>query len=183
MENKHKHGGKSSESILDKNIILEALKVHSGQTIFDAGCGNGYMSKEFAKLVGSNGKVYSIDIHEESINQFKKDINESNIVVMLCDITKKTSVDDASVELVYLSTVFHGFTALEREGFLSETKRILKDKGVLAIVEINKKNTPFGPPTDIRFSPEELVKAVDLKSKNLVPIGDYFYMQTFLHEI
>ncbi|MGB2928225.1 MAG: hypothetical protein WBB70_04855 [Desulfobacterales bacterium] len=41
---KHRHRGKSSESYLNKDIILKELNIRSGQTILDAGCGNGYMS-------------------------------------------------------------------------------------------------------------------------------------------
>jgi len=55
-EHKHHHRGKSSESILDKNTILSNITITPGQTVLDAGCGDGYMSKEFAKLAGENGK-------------------------------------------------------------------------------------------------------------------------------
>ena len=58
---KHHHRGKSSESILDKVAILKALDVRTGQTILDAGCGNGYMAKEFAELTGETGKVYALE--------------------------------------------------------------------------------------------------------------------------
>lgn len=42
-----------------------------------------------------------------------------------------------------------------------------------------KEETPFGPPLDIRFSPDELKEVITLKSKSLVEVGEYFYMQTF----
>ena len=181
MEKIHKHGGKSSENLLDKNIIIKALKIHPGQNILDAGCGNGYMSKEFAKLVGSAGKIYAIDAYEESIKQLKSETDYGNMAVMLGDITKKTEIEDSSIDLIYLSMVFHGFTSSQRVSFLNEVKRILKPGGILAIVEINKGDTPFGPPTDVRVSPEEMAEKVRLDKETLIKIGDYFYMQTFIH--
>lgn len=54
---KHHHQGKSSESLLDKAQILASLSITPGQVILDAGCGNGYMAKEFAEIpigVGPN---------------------------------------------------------------------------------------------------------------------------------
>jgi hypothetical protein len=49
----------------------------------------------------------------------------------------------------------------------------------LAVVEIQKENTPFGPALDMRFSPGELKEAINLAPETLVEIEPYFYMQTF----
>jgi ubiquinone/menaquinone biosynthesis C-methylase UbiE len=179
MEKIHEHRGKSSESILDENLILKSLTILPGQHILDAGCGDGYMAKEFSKLAGPGGKVYAIDIYEQSINQLRNETATSNITAITGDVTKKTVIESASIDLVYLSTVFHGFTAPQKVGFLREMKRILRPGGILAVVEINKCDTPFGPPSDIRYSPEEIVEAIDLEPEMLTTIGDYFYMQTF----
>lgn len=67
----HHHRGKTSESMLDKKIIIDALSLVPGQTIIDAGCGNGYMAKEFAELVKASGKVYALDIDSIVIDQLK----------------------------------------------------------------------------------------------------------------
>jgi len=182
MTHIHKHGGKSSESMLDKDAILKKLKISAGQNIFDAGCGNGYMSKEFSKLAGTTGTIYAIDDHKHSIKKLKGQVEGTNIKVISGDITKKTEIDDSSIDLVYLSNVFHGFTPTQVRDFLLEIKRILKPNGILAVLEINKDDTPFGPPVDIKYSPEELVKAVDLESETLTKIGEHFYMQTFVYK-
>jgi hypothetical protein len=55
----------------------------------------------------------------------------------------------------------------------------LKQGGILAIIEIKKEVTPFGPPMEIRFSPEELKRILSLTPKNLMDVGAYFYMQMF----
>ena len=39
------------QSLLDEEIILKELNVQLGQTVLDAGGGNGYMAKNFADLV------------------------------------------------------------------------------------------------------------------------------------
>jgi hypothetical protein len=49
----------------------------------------------------------------------------------------------------------------------------------LAIVEIQKQETPFGSPLGFRFSPEQLKQAINLTPKSLVVVGQYFYMQIF----
>ena len=176
---KHSHRGKSSERYLNTDIILKELNISSGQTILDAGCGNGYMSKEFSKLLNNTGKVYALDPDKAALKILKQETKETNIQTIEGDITHRTQIKGSSVDLIYLSTVFHGFSEGERHGFQKEVKHLLKANAVLAIVEIKKEKTPFGPPLHIRFSPDELKKTITLIPKSLVDVGEYFYIQTF----
>ena len=176
---KHHHKGRSSERHLNRDIVLKALNIRSGQTILDAGCGSGYMSKEFSKLLNNTGKVYALDPDKAIIEILTQETKGTNIVTIVGDITRRTQVKDSSVDLIYLSTVFHGFSKDEIDGFQEEVKRLLKPDAVLAIVEFKKIETPFGPPLQIRYSPEELKKAIALTPKSFVEIGEFFYMQTF----
>ena len=175
----HQHRGKSSESFIDKEIILRELSILPGQTILDAGCGNGYMSKEFARVLNHTGKVYALDPDSEALETLKAETKGTNIETIKADITQTTPLEASSVDLVYLSTVFHGFSKDQIAGFQIEIKRLLKPNGCLAIVEVQKKETPFGPPLDIRFTPEELRQTIELPPKVLVEVGEYLYMQIF----
>ena len=178
----HQHSGKSSERLLDKGAILKTLVILPGQVILDAGCGDGYMAKEFSKLTGNDGRVYAIDMYEPSIQSLQNGTVGSNLTAIKGDVTQPIDLEDSSVDLVYLSTVFHGFTDSQRHGFLKEVKRILRPDGILAVVEINKGDTPFGPPMEMRVSPEDLSSIVGLKVQNLIKISAYFYMQTFVNK-
>lgn len=173
--------GKFSEGLLNDEIVLENLNIYPGQTIFDAGCGNGYMAKKFSKLVGNTGKIYALDSDKGAIANFKKEIgNKSNINAFVGDITKRTDLKDASVDLVYLSTVFHIFSDSQIAGFEDEINRILKPKAQLAIININKEETPFGPPVEMRSSPEELRQKLSFVPRKLIEVGEHFYMQLFI---
>ena len=178
-DEKHHHRGKSSKNRLNKDIILKEVNIRSGQTVLDAGCGNGYMSKEFSKLLSNTGIVYALDPDKAAIEILEQETKGTNIETIVGDITQKTQIENASVDLIYLSTVFHGFSKDDIDGFQREVKRLLKPNAVLAIVEIIKEETPFGPPLDIRFSPDELKETITLNPKSLVAVGEYFYMQTF----
>lgn len=65
------------------------------------------------------------------------------------------------------------------QGFIAEVLRILKPGGRLAIVEIEKKETPFGPPLESRWSAEELKKIVPMDPVITVPVAKHFYLQVF----
>ena len=176
---KHHHKGRSSERHLNRDIVLKELNIRSGQTILDAGCGSGYMSKEFSKILNNTGKVFALDPDKAAIEMLKKETKGTNIEPIIGDITKKTKIEDSSVDLIYLSTVFHGFSEGEIDGFQKEVKRLLKPNAVLAIVEFKKVETPFGPPLEIRYSPEELKKTITLTPKFFVEVGEYFYVMAF----
>jgi len=178
-EHKHHHKGKSSERFLNKELIFQTLDIQPGQTILDAGCGNGYMSKIFSEKVTPSGKVYALDPDTESIEVLKKETQGSNIEALVGDITKPSQITPSSVDLVYLSAVIHGFSKEEMKDLLAEARRLLKPNAILAFVEIDKKETPFGPPLNIRFSPEELQELVPLAPLHTVRVGEHFYMQIF----
>jgi ubiquinone/menaquinone biosynthesis C-methylase UbiE len=176
---KHHDRGKSTEQFLDKDVIIHALNIRPGQIILDAGCGNGYMTKEFARQLEGAGKVFALDPDEISINALKSETQGTVVEPFVGDITEQTKLQNASIDLIYLSTVFHGFSENQITGFLKEVRRLLKPKGKLAILEIVKEQTPFGPSLDIRLSPEELKQTINLNPTDLVKAGQYFYMQIF----
>ena len=173
------HRGKSSESFLHKEIILRELNILPGQTILDAGCGNGYMSKEFSRILNNTGKVYALDSDREVIEALRRETERTNIEAIEGDITKTTSLEASSIDLIYLSTVFHEFSEGQIQDFHKEVRRLLKPNARLAIVEIQKVDTRFGPPLDMRLSPEELKQIVTLAPLTKVKVGQYFYMQLF----
>lgn len=175
----HQHRRKSSEKLLDKQIILQFLGIREGFTIIDAGCGNGYMAKEFSKILRGTGKIYAIDPDAEAMEILGKETSGTNIETMTADITTKTKIENSSIDLIYMSTVFHGFSAEQKKSFKNEINRLLKPEGRLAIVEIMKGNTPFGPPVEMRYSAEELKREIDLVPLVTVHAGEYFYMQIF----
>jgi ubiquinone/menaquinone biosynthesis C-methylase UbiE len=178
-ERSHQHKGRFTEGLLNSKLVLKALNIKPGQTILDAGCGNGYMAKLFSKEVGQFGKVYALDLNPNFIEILKNEVEGTNIETIEGDISKPTRLKASSIDIIYLSTVFHVFSQQQRQGFLQEIKRLLKLKAYLAMVEIEKKETPFGPPLNLRYSPEELKKTVPLIPVNTVQVGEHFYMQIF----
>lgn len=175
----HMHREKFTEGLLNNEVILKALNIKAGQIVLDVGCGNGYMSKIFSNLVSRTGKVYALDPDRCFIEVLKNNAKGTNIEAMEGDITTQTKLKRSSVDLIHISTVIHGFSQQQMQGFIQEARRLLKPNAILAIVEIVKKETPFGPPLTMRYSPEELKRIIPMVPGNTVQVGEHFYMQIF----
>jgi ubiquinone/menaquinone biosynthesis C-methylase UbiE len=175
----HSHRGKFTEGLLDNDLILQALDIQAGQVILDAGCGNGYMSKRFSEKVTASGRVIALDPDKHFLAVLARETKGTNIITVAGDITRPTNLQPSSIDLIYISTVIHGFSKNELQGFLRESKRLLKPDSIMAIVEIEKKETPFGPPLSSRYSPEELKEIVPMVPVQTLTVGDHFYMQLF----
>lgn len=178
-EKQRQHVRKFTEGLLKKELIRRALNLKSGQTLLDAGCGNGYMSKFFSVEVTPSGKVYALDANEYFIKTLKDETQGTNIVTIEGDITRTVELYESSIDIIYISTVIHIFSKQQMRGFIREAQRLLKPEALLAIVEIEKKETPFGPPMENRYSPEELMEIVPMVPVDTVLVGEYFYMQLF----
>ena len=171
--------GETTEQLLDLPTILAALDVRPGWTVLDAGCGTGYMARRFAPLVGEGGAVYALDPDAGKIAALEHATVGTVIRPIRAPITRPTPLAAAFVDLIYLSTVVHIFDDAQFAGFLAEAGRLLKPGGKLAIVEIRKGATPYGPPLSMRVSAEELRERIAMRPTATVDVGECFYMQVF----
>jgi ubiquinone/menaquinone biosynthesis C-methylase UbiE len=139
---------------------IKHLNLKEGMNVADVGSGPGRFSIPIAKIVYP-GKVYAIDIDEESleyINKVKKEQNIDNIITIKADITEKIPLEDKSIDFALMVNALHGLIRLNREeNTLNEIKRILKDDGRIGIVEFRKDLLEFGPPEWVRLSEEDTI--------------------------
>ena len=179
---KHFHHGRSSRQILNPSKVLSAIGLKEGETFLDAGSGDGYMSIAASSIVGENGKVYSIDIYEESMNNLINEIENQkikNITPIVADISEKIPIENGIIDICYMANVLHGFVEnKDVDEVMKEIIRIIKPKGIFTVVEFKKEDTAHGPPLNVRITPEEvknIVENYDLTVKSIEDVGKYHY--------
>lgn len=160
MVKKHVHHGKSSRKHLNAEEVLSKIGLSEGDIFLDAGCGDGYFSIAASSIVGDSGKIYAIDIHQDSIYTLKNEIKSksiNNLVPIVADITTKIPLSDESVDKCLIANVLHGFDKnQELDNVISEISRIIKSSGNFYVVEFKKvKGTP-GPPFEVRLSESDI---------------------------
>ena len=173
------HRRRFSDGMLDNDLILRELGLDPGRTVVDAGCGNGYMSMLFAEQVGPSGRVYALDLNIDVFRVTFPEPLPANVSVMECDMTEHIPLADGCVDLVFISTVVHSIPRDRVPGLAGEFGRVIRPGGTLAVVEMAKRETKFGPPVWQRYSPEELQAAFPFRPVKTVDVAEHFYMQLF----
>jgi len=124
-----------------KRRKLKKSGVNEGQTILDLGCGPGRFTLLAARIVGTAGKVYALDIHplHQAIVRVRAKMERlENISTILAD-SSDTGLLDRTIDVVFINDAFHEFA--DKKGTLGEVSRILKPSGILAIDEHEMKES------------------------------------------
>ncbi len=110
---------------------LEKFPLKEGMAVVDYGCGPGRYTLPIARLVGSEGKVFAVDIQPLAISTVrKKAAHESltNIEAILVD-SYNTGIQSSSIDLVLLVDTLHLIG--DCGALFREIHRILKQDGIL----------------------------------------------------
>lgn len=185
MSKKPIGAGKSSFNLIDSIRLFAELPLKEDIIFLDAACGSGAYSIAASEYIGENGRIYSVDLWREGIENLQREIGIKqikNIHAAIADISINIPVESRSIDMCLMATVLHDLVQDgTEEGALQELKRVLKPNGFLAIIEFKKIEGPPGPPVQIRISPDELETMLQphgFRKNNTVEIGPYNYLTT-----
>jgi len=142
----------------DPQEVVLQMGLTQGMRVADLGSGTGHYAKAAAGVVGSDGKVYAIDVQEDVLKHSKTEHGHLHqhhqrgvIEAVWGDIEKHagTHLREHSIDAAILANTL--FQIHHREGMLAEIKRILKPGGKLLVVDWAGAYGGMGP------SPEHVV--------------------------
>ena len=117
---------------------IRKFNIKKGMTVIDYGCGPGRYSVIFSKIVGNEGLVYSVDIHELAIASVVKKIKKKNITNIKASLSTgnddgkyNTKLPDNIADVVCAIDMF--FVIKNPKEFMNEIKRVLKNEGTLIL--------------------------------------------------
>lgn len=130
----------------ENNIKQFGLK--EGEYVADLGAGSGFYTFAAAKIVGEKGRVYAVEVMKELVQTLKNQASEKrlhNIEVVWGDIEELngTKLRDHVADVVILSNIL--FQVEDKLGLINESKRILKPKGRVFIVDWTGPHGGVGP--------------------------------------
>jgi ubiquinone/menaquinone biosynthesis C-methylase UbiE len=115
--------------------LVELLGLKAGQSVADIGAGTGYISWRMARKVGSEGKIYAVEIQREMLDLLERNMKQrdvTNVVSVLGTITDPKLPAD-SIDLVIMVDVYHEFS--HPHEMMQNIVRALKPGGRVAFVE------------------------------------------------
>jgi ubiquinone/menaquinone biosynthesis C-methylase UbiE len=178
------HGGFSLDeatrrSWYNPEAILQDLQ--ADMVFVDVGCGDGFFSILAAKKVGSNGRVYAVDIDASAIEHLKQKAKSEGLL----NITAKVGKAEDTVfcrrcaDFVFYSMDLHDFD--DPEKVLQNAKQMIRPNGRLIDLDWKKQQIPFGPPTSKKLSEEKVAGFMHSAGFTVTDIRDaglYHYLVT-----
>ncbi|MDP3003283.1 MAG: methyltransferase domain-containing protein [Bacteroidales bacterium] len=112
---------------------ISEFGIKPGDTIIDYGCGPGDYIRSVSRLVGEEGLVYAVDIHELAISSVEKLIRKYELKNVRTVLTDSVSVNiaDNEADLIYAIDMFH--MVKDTDSFLKGLCRITSANGFLII--------------------------------------------------
>jgi ubiquinone/menaquinone biosynthesis C-methylase UbiE len=148
--------------------LIKALKLKSGDTVCDMGCGNGYYTLKMAKLVGKTGRILAVDIQPEMLHLLELRSKEYGVgnVEPVQGTVADPKLPDAEVDLILLVDVYHEFSYPEQ--MLRAMRKALKPHGRLALVEFRLEDPSVPIKLEHKMSKEQIMKEIPSSGFKLV---------------
>ena len=160
--------------------VLTALDIKPGEIIADIGAGSGYFTFRLARHVSERGTVYAVDVSPDMIlhiNRAIRDLKVTNVFSILAE-PDDPLLPVASVDRFFFSDSWHHIQ--NQTKYLSLMKKMLKPNGEVVMIDFDKKETPVGPPLEMRIAREDLIKQMTSNGFRLAKEHTFLPYQYFL---
>ena len=148
---------------LNPEKIIEEWDIRPGDLIADFGCGAGFFSIPLGKRVGSNGRVYALDIRSEALEAVRAKIklfHLFNVEPSRADLERErgSGLKSETIDKVIIANIL--FQAENKKSIAEEAHRILKPGGSIIVIEWNEEKA--GPVLPSKLDSGDKVASVVL---------------------
>ncbi len=160
--------------------VIESLEIQPGDRVADIGSGDGYFTFQLAEAVGTNGKVYAVEVDEELVDELTRKARDGgydNVVVVQGEYDDPL-LPDGEIDLVFLCNSYHHIK--DRVAYFDQMRKDLSPKGRVAVIDLKvsflvRLLAPAGHWTTVETMTVEMQKANYSRRHNF----DYLPAQNF----
>ena len=166
---------------MNPDKIVSEFGIKEGMMVADFGSGAGYFTILLAQRVGTNGKVYALDIQESALDNVRvkaKSAGLENVETIRSnlEVLGSSGLADNSQDIVLLANIL--FQSEQKAEIIKEAVRVLKDGGFLVVIDWKRAAGGFGPPDNLRtdeIAMRSLVLGEGLVFENDIDAGQFHY--------
>ncbi|MGE5422749.1 MAG: class I SAM-dependent methyltransferase [Ignavibacteriales bacterium] len=160
---------------LSPKETLIRMSLGKDDVVCDIGAGTGVFTIPAAQI--TKNAVFALDTKDEllEIIRDKAQSHQLTNIKTVKVMDNSYDIQEGSVDFIILVTVLHEIA--NKDAFLTEIKRIMKNTARLSIIELHK-HTSVGPPNAPRLSMDEVTticKEVGFYSINEFNLGKNYY--------
>jgi SAM-dependent methyltransferase len=142
-------------------LLMDALHIRRGATVADIGSGTGYFTWRLAEQVGSEGKVYAVDVQQSMLDLTRAAVEQRKLrnVEYVLATERSPRLPERSLDLVFIAYAYHEFG--DPEAMMASIRRALKPGGRVVILEYAKESNiaPASPLHKMSF--EEIRREIE----------------------
>lgn len=165
--------------------VVEQLGLSDGMVVADLGTGSGFYAIEAGRKVAPTGKVYAVDIQRDLLDRLRSEAGRAHVrdvEIISGDLEKigGTKIREGSVDRVIAANVL--FMIEDKKSFVSEIKRILKQKGAALLVDWSASFSQMGPHSDhvvYKDKAIQLFSEAGFKVEKEISAGSHHYGMIF----
>jgi ubiquinone/menaquinone biosynthesis C-methylase UbiE len=118
--------------------VVARLAIEPGDRVADLGAGGGYFTFRLADAVGSQGRVYAVDVDEsmtDYLSERAREQGRQNVEVILGEYDDP-KLPDGTIDLIFTSNTYHHLE--DREAYFENVREALAPDGRVAIIDFNE---------------------------------------------
>ena len=140
----------------DPPRFLSRFAIRPGEAVLDLGAGPGFWTFPLADMVGDKGTVWALDVSKDMLDAIAKRNPPGQVRLLQAELPG-INLPDSIIDWIWAAFVFHEVAPPEK--MAGEMSRLIKDKGVVAVLDWRPdKASEGGPPPQYRLSGAQVIK-------------------------
>jgi len=128
--------------------VLAQFGLVAGKKVADFGAGSGFYTLAAAEALAGSGTVYAVDVQKDLLSRLLAEAKRrriANVEVLWGNVEKAggSKLRDGAVDAVIAANIL--FQVEDKEGLVSEIKRVLKPGGEVLVVDWRESFGNMGP--------------------------------------